>query len=127
MGLVELGNESYISLETFRKNGEGVKTPVWVTSENGKLYVATEANAWKVKRVKNNGRVRIAKSDARGNVEGEWVDAQAQILMDAQALAAQTRRGNAKYGLLYRLFALLGWVRGGQRVVVEIFALSPGS
>lgn len=120
MGLAELGNETYISLETFRKNGEGVKTPVWVTSEDGKLYVVTYPNAGKVKRVKNNGRLRLAKSDARGNVQGAWVEAQARVLTDAPALTAQTRRGNAKYGILYRLFSLMGWLQRNQRVVIEI-------
>lgn len=122
MSLAELGNETYVSLETFRKNGTGVKTSVWVTSENGRLYAMTEANAWKVKRINNNSQVRLAKSDARGNVQGEWMDAQARVLTHAEALAAQTRRGNAKYGLLYRLLSLMGRLRGSNRVVIEIFA-----
>ena len=122
MSLAELGNETYVSLETFRKNGTGVKTPVWVTSENGRLYVVTEANAWKVKRINNNSQVWLAKSDARGNVQGEWMDAQARVLTHAEALMAQTRRGNTKYGLLYRLLSLMGRLRGSNRVVIEIFA-----
>ncbi len=48
-------------------NGTGVVTPVW-----GKLYVWTGADSWKVKRIRNNGRVRLVPSDARGNPEGEW-------------------------------------------------------
>jgi PPOX class probable F420-dependent enzyme len=120
MALTELGNEKYVSLETFRKNGEGVKTPVWVTSADGKLYVVTEAKAWKVKRIDQNSQVRLAKSDARGNVEGAWVTAQARVLRDAEAMAAQTKRGGAKYGLLYHIFSLMGRLRGGPRVVIEI-------
>lgn len=120
MGLIELGNEKYVSLETFRKNGEGVKTPVWVTSADDKLYVVTEAKSWKVQRINQNSQVRLAKSDARGNVEGAWLTAQAHVLHDAEAMAAQTKRGGAKYGLLYQIFSLMGRLRGGQRVVIEI-------
>ncbi|MEZ4510803.1 MAG: PPOX class F420-dependent oxidoreductase [Chloroflexota bacterium] len=122
MSLAELGNETYVSLETFRKNGTGIKTPVWVTGENGRLYVVTQADAWKIKRINNNGRVRVAKCDVRGNVQGEWVDAQARVLTDAAALTAQTRRGNGKYGLMYRLFSLMARLRGNKRAVIEIVA-----
>ena len=67
MQLAEIGNPTYIVLETFRKSGEGVKTPVWVAAENGRLYVWTVDNSGKVKRIRNNGRVRLAVSDSRGN------------------------------------------------------------
>jgi len=46
MQLDDLKNAKYIALETFRKNGEGVITPVWVAGVNGKLYVWTGANSW---------------------------------------------------------------------------------
>ena len=64
MQLAEIGNPTYIVLETFRKSGEGVKTPVWVAAEDGKLYVWTVDNSGKVKRIRNNGRVRLAVSDS---------------------------------------------------------------
>ena len=38
MTLHDLGNPTYIALETFRKNGQGVNTPVWAVEENDKLY-----------------------------------------------------------------------------------------
>lgn len=38
-----LHQATYINLETFRKNGVGVKTPVWQTSEAGTIYVWTYA------------------------------------------------------------------------------------
>lgn len=60
----EIGNPTYIALETFRKSGEGVVTPVWVTAEGDKLYVWTVGDSGKVKRIRNNGRVRIADGDA---------------------------------------------------------------
>ncbi len=74
MEFAELGNAKYIALETFRKSGEGVITPVWVTPEDGKLYVWTVDGSWKVKRIRNNDRVRIAVSDARGNPQSDWVE-----------------------------------------------------
>ena len=43
MNLTALSKTTYIALETFRKNGEGVITPVWVAGENDKLYVLDES------------------------------------------------------------------------------------
>lgn len=59
----EIGNPTYIALETFRKSGEGVVTPVWVTTEGDKPYVWTVDDSGKVKRIRNNGCVRVAVSD----------------------------------------------------------------
>ncbi|KAA3662518.1 MAG: PPOX class F420-dependent oxidoreductase, partial [Chloroflexi bacterium] len=47
MTLSTLGDAQYIALETFRKNGTGVITPVWVAGENGSLFVWTDADSWK--------------------------------------------------------------------------------
>ncbi len=123
MDISSLGKESYINLETFRKNGEGVKTPVWVVGKNGKLYVWTGADSWKVKRIRHNGQVRVAKSDARGNTDGSWITAQARILDTPNADQQLQRELAAKYGLMYRLTRLVQRLRGAgnvKRVVIEI-------
>jgi len=63
-----LNNAQYMSLKTFRKNGDGVPTPVWFAEENDKLYVMTLAHAGKVKRIRNNSTIEIAPCDVRGNI-----------------------------------------------------------
>ncbi len=83
-----LRDEKYISLETFKKNGQGVKTPVWFVLHNGALYVYTEADSWKVKRIRNNSRVRVAKCDIRGNVKGEFMDATATLIEGDERMVA---------------------------------------
>ena len=70
----------YISLETFKKNGAGVKTPVWYVLHDAKFYVYTEADSWKVRRIHNNQRVRVAPCDIRGNVKGDFIDGRAEII-----------------------------------------------
>ncbi|MCB9113344.1 MAG: PPOX class F420-dependent oxidoreductase [Caldilineaceae bacterium] len=89
MQFKEIGNPTYIALETFRKSGEGVVTPVWVVAEGGKLYVWTVGDSGKVKRIRNNGRVHIAVSDSRGTPKSEWVEATARVL------DTRRRRGKA--------------------------------
>ena len=45
--LEEFENQKYINLETFRKSGVGVKTPVWFVQDRDVLYVWTQADSWK--------------------------------------------------------------------------------
>ena len=120
--VTQLGNPQYIALETYKKNGAAVSTPVWVAEEAGKLYVITEGNSWKVKRIRNNRRVRVAKSDSRGKVQSDWVDATARVLADPAAVNQQGKRLAAKYGLVYHLFMLFMKLTQRKRtsVVIEI-------
>lgn len=120
--LTQLGNPQYIALETYKKNGTAVSTPVWVAEDAGKLYVITEGHSWKVKRIRNNPRVRVAKSDSRGKVQGDWVEATARILDAPTAVEQQGKRLASKYGLVYHLFMLFMKLTQRKRtsVVIEI-------
>ena len=55
-GLSALRRGKYISLATFRKNGEAVYTPLWFAEQDGKLYVMTRDDSWKYKRIRNNSQ-----------------------------------------------------------------------
>lgn len=59
----------YISLETYRRSGEGVRTPVWFVESGNRLYVSTPASTGKIKRLRNNPKVKVAICDIRGNVK----------------------------------------------------------
>ena len=91
-------DEPYISLETFKKDGSGVKTPVWAAPLDGKLVVMSAGDAFKVKRLRRDPHARVAACDMRGKVRGEWREATGRIL-DA---AADVERAHAalrtKYG-----------------------------
>ena len=78
-----LGEQEYISLTTFKRNGTGVATPVWVMRGGEHLYVITEAESGKAKRLRNFSRVMVAPSDMRGKVTGASVDATAELLDNA--------------------------------------------
>jgi len=95
-------NQNYINLETFRKNGEGVKTPVWFVQEGEILFVRTEADSGKVKRLRNNPKVRVAPCTATGELHGDWVDATA-VMVDGDETDKVNRLLNKKYGL-FKLF-----------------------
>ena len=122
MAFDNLKSEKYIALETFRKNGQGVVTPVWMAADGGKLYVWTDGTSWKAKRIRANPRVRLCASDARGTPQSEWMEAQARVLDQPADVKATEKRIAAKYGLMFRLFGLMGKLsrRGQNRVAIEI-------
>ena len=121
MTINELRKVTFIALETFRKNGQGVVTPVWVTGENGKLYVWTDLDSWKVKRIRNNPKVRICQSDARGKPKNEWLEAQAQVLDSDEERENIQQLFKSKYGLQFRMFGVVG--RNHSKTIVEISKL----
>lgn len=47
--LEQFNGQQYINVETFRRNGAGVKTPVWFVREEDALYVRTVKNSGKIK------------------------------------------------------------------------------
>lgn len=122
MTLNDIKDEKYIALETFRKSGQGVITPVWMAADGDKLYVWTSGSSGKAKRIRATGRVRLCASDARGTPQSEWVEAQARVLSQPADVHATQKRIAAKYGLMFHLFGVMGKLtgRGGNRAALEI-------
>ena len=118
----ELAAERYVSLVTFRRNGIGVPTPIWVAPDAGKLYAVTDGTSAKMKRLKVSGGVRLAACDARGKVSGEWVDGHARRVDDpavvARAIAALGRKYGWQFTLLNMFSRLFG--RIGRRAFIEM-------
>ena len=100
--LLALADHKYVSLVTFRKSGEGVPTAVWVARDGDSLIVTTVEGTGKVKRLRNDPRVRLAPCSVSGKVafDAVWVDATA-------AVEAMTPKSSdalaAKYRIAYRL------------------------
>lgn len=117
--LAQFANQKYLNLESYRRNGQGVRTPLWFVEDNGALYFYTVADSYKVKRLGANPRVRVVPCDMRGKVKGEWVDATARRL-DAE----ESRRANElldrKYGWAKRLINFLSKIRGRERAAFAI-------
>ncbi len=104
MGFAAFAGQKYLNFETFKKSGEGVKTPIWfaadpttsLDSSEAKLFAYTIGVSGKVKRIRNNPRVRIAPCAMRGELLGEWVEARAEIVAGDEATRGM-RLLNKKY------------------------------
>jgi PPOX class probable F420-dependent enzyme len=115
----QFATAKYINLETFRKTGVGVRTPVWFAQEGNVLYIYSEQDAGKVKRIRNNPKVRIAPCNFRGALRGAWLDAQARVCADDEAAHGQAllRR---KYGWLKITGDFFSRLRGHAHDVVAV-------
>ena len=117
--LVQFAHQQYINVETFRKNGQGVQTPVWFVEDNGTLYVRTVDNSFKVRRIRNNPRVRVMPCDVRGGPKGEWVEGQARFATTGE----DKRVGQlltSKYGLQKMIFETVSKLQGRKYTVIAV-------
>lgn len=101
----------YINLETYRKSGQAVSTPVWFVKENNRIIVVTRSETGKVKRLRNNDRVKIMPSGIRGEPRGEWMEGKARFL-DKEELDEAIKVRNKKYGLQAKLAGLFSSTKG---------------
>ena len=116
--LAPFDGQKYISLETFKKNGQGVKTPVWFVLHKNAFYVYTEADSWKIKRIRNNPRVRVAVCSIRGDIKGPWLDATASQVEGDERLAAD-KLLDRKY-FMKKLFNFLTKINRHKRAMIKI-------
>ena len=74
--------EKYINLSTQKKDGSFVNTPVWFAQDEDKnsFYIFSNGGAGKVKRIRNFSSVKIAICNFKGDLHGEWLHAEAELL-----------------------------------------------
>ena len=113
-------NQQYLNLETFRKSGVGVKTPVWFVQDAESLFVRTVADSGKVKRVRNNASVNIAPCKVDGAVVGEWVPASAREIKEQETSRKVDRLLGKKYGLMKTMFSWMSALQRRKSTVLEI-------
>ncbi len=122
--LRQFHNEEFLSIETFRKTGEGVKTPIWFAELDGEFLLWTDVNSGKVKRIRNNPQVMVAPCKRMGDVTGEWVPAQASIDETPEAVEQVEALLRRKVGIGFALFRRIDMARdrrkGGRRVCVRV-------
>ena len=125
---LDVQRERYISLATFRRDGREVHTPVWFAADRedpSRLWVYTNRTSGKVKRVRANGRARVAACSARGRVTGEWIDASAGEAAHDGDPEAFERGMNAivdRYGVQMRAALFFSRIGGRyeDRTILEI-------
>jgi PPOX class probable F420-dependent enzyme len=112
--------QNYLSLETFRKSGVGVKTPVWFVQDGHSLYIRTVAESGKVKRIHNNPQVNIAPCKMYGALLSDWIQAEAHEVSDLDIDRKVDKLLGKKYGLMKKIFALAGNRHSRRSTILEL-------
>ena len=104
MQLLDFAEVQYINLETFKKDGTKVTTPVWVAQLNNALVVTTGKNAGKVKRIRNNGKAIIYTTNQSGSKKlSEELVVQGSILTDEDLKTEAVNILKKKYGMMAKM------------------------
>ena len=104
-------DQKYINLETYKKDGTPIRTPVWFMIDSEVIYIITREKTGKVKRLKNNQNIRIVPCSFKGESKNEWINGVAQKIMGDNAERAIKLR-KKKYGISVRLAGLFSSQKG---------------
>ena len=108
-----LGRQKYVLLETRKRDGSWVGTPVSIVVDGGRAFFRTWDVSGKAKRLRNFPEVRVAPSTMRGKPTGPSVAGTARLLDDAEVTRVRALLA-AKYPILQRrlvpwMHARKGW------------------
>ena len=89
----------YVSLTTFRRNGEPVPTPVWIARDGDDLVVITVDQLGKTKRLAHTTRIELRPCDIRGVVaaDGPVYTGTARLDRTPEGVAAVKHAMSQKY------------------------------
>ncbi|MAT06651.1 MAG: hypothetical protein CL424_16565 [Acidimicrobiaceae bacterium] len=109
-----LGDEKYVLLTTFKRDGTPVATPVWsVALGEREIGFWTSSGSGKAKRLAHTERVTVQPCDARGRTKSgsEPVEATARLVEGAE-LETIRQAVVTKYGFMTKVTKALGTLGG---------------
>jgi hypothetical protein len=110
----------YINIETYRKSGEGIRTPVWFVESGGLLFFLTRADSGKVKRLRHNPEIQVAPCKMNGELTGDWLPAEANLVESADSINVIHSLFQQKYGAALRISVALSKLQKKKRVFYKI-------
>jgi PPOX class probable F420-dependent enzyme len=112
-------DKKYINLQTFKKNGEIVSTPVWFVLKNNEILFRSDRNSGKVKRIRKNNNVKLAICGIRGNIEGQTYTGIANF-QDKSRYKEINSLFDKKYSLLSPILKIVYKLRKINLVILSI-------
>ena len=111
---MSLGDEKYLALTTFKRDGTPVTTAVWSAPiDDNKIGFWTSSGSGKAKRLAHTAKVTVQPCDSRGRVkEGTTpIEATAELVTGPQLEGIRTKI-IAKYGFMTKVTKFLAKVGG---------------
>jgi PPOX class probable F420-dependent enzyme len=101
-----LDGHEHCLLVTYKRDGTPIPTPVWFArdADGRRLYVWTEHEAFKAKRLRRDPRALVAPCSPRGVPLGAPIAAQGRVLTEAADRAHAEAAIRGAWGPLRRLF-----------------------
>ena len=105
-----VGEEAYVQLTTFTRDGRPKPAPVWIAAlADGRVGFTTGGASWKVRRIRQTARVELRPCDRSGNVlpDAPLLTGEAAVAKPADEQAVRSAI-HAKYGWQVRLIEAFG-------------------
>ena len=107
---MSIADERYVAFTTYKRNGDAKSLPVWIADlGGGTVGFTTASSSYKVKRLRNDSRVVLQPSDAKGNVrEGTEPVTGTGVVHEGAEFERVRDIVKKKYGIQYRAITLMG-------------------
>lgn len=98
-----LKGHKFCLLTTFRKDEQGVPTPMWFATSEDTLYMSTRGNSAKVRRLRRQAKILMAPCTSSGRPLGPSVETTGRLVTDPEELERGEKVLQNRYGLKRRL------------------------
>jgi uncharacterized protein len=105
-----ISDEKYVASTTYRKSGAAVPTQTWICALDGsRVGFWTSSASGKYKRLRNNPRITLQPSDARGRLKAgsQPIDGTVELVTSGADFDAIQSRIRAKYGAMVSITRVL--------------------
>jgi uncharacterized protein len=119
---IPFADAKYVNLRSFKRDGSPVDTPVWFALVDDRIVIFTDGTSYKVKRVRRNPKVELARCDVRGGLLGPWLPGSCRVVEGEPELIRRSYDAlNAKYGWMMRLGTVFSTLAGRvkRRLILE--------
>jgi PPOX class probable F420-dependent enzyme len=108
----EIDNAKYVSFVSFRKSGEAIATPVWITPFEDGYGFTIESTSGKAKRLAHTPRATIQACNFKGVITSGATVYNCEASLVLHKRAEEVRDAIAhKYGLTYKVFSISLWFK----------------
>ena len=120
---IPFADAKYVNLRSFKRDGGPVDTPVWFAIVDDRVVIFTDGTSYKVKRIRRNPKVELARCGMRGELFGPWLPGTCRpVESDSEFIKRSYEALNEKYGLMMRLGTFFSTLAGRvkRRLILEV-------
>ncbi|HET6334434.1 MAG TPA: PPOX class F420-dependent oxidoreductase [Polyangiales bacterium] len=119
---IPFADSKYVNLRSFKRDGSPIDTPVWFALVGDRIVIFTDGTSYKVKRIRRNAKVELARCGVRGQLVGPWLPGRCRVVEGEPELITRAYDAlNSKY-LLMRVLTVIATIGGRvkRRLILEV-------